>query len=102
MVNIYRLYIFHLNRRKSKLKEFLNCLNSLHPNLKFTYEKSKLSVNFLDSSVSIVNNKLETALFCKPTDRHQPFHFNSPHPFHKTKSMVSRKGLRIKRFVHLH
>ena len=56
-----------------------------------------MSVNFLDVSVSTVDNKPEVALFCKPTDRHQPFHFNSPHPFHKTKSIVCRKGLRIKR-----
>ena len=97
VVNKWRWYIFHLNSRWSNLEEFLNCLNYSHPNLKFTYEKSKLSVNFLDVSVSIVDNKLEVALFCKPTDRHQLFHFNSPNPFHKTKSIVCRKGMPIKR-----
>ena len=48
-------------------------------------------------SVSIVDNKLETDLFCKPTDCHQFLHFNSAHPFHNKKSIVYSQGLRIKR-----
>ena len=70
---------------EDKLEGFLNRLNSSHPNLKFTPEKSKSSVNFLDVSISIVDNKLETDLFSKPTDFHQFLHFNSAHPFHNEK-----------------
>ena len=55
---------------EDKLEGFLNHLNNFYPNLKFTLEKSKSSFNFLDVSVSIVDNKLETDLFCKPTDCH--------------------------------
>ena len=82
---------------KEKLEGFLNRLNDFHPNLKFTHEKSKSSVNFLDVSVSIVDNKIETDLHCKPTDCHQFLHFNSAHPFHNKKSIVYSQGLRIKR-----
>ena len=81
---------------EDKLEGFLNHLN-FYPNLKFTLEKSKSSFNFLDVSVSIVDNKLETDLFCKPTDCHQFLHFNSAHPFHNKKSFVYCQGLLIKR-----
>ena len=70
---------------EDKLKGFLNRLNNFHPNLKFTHKKSKSSVNFLDVSVSVVDNKLETYLFCKPTDSHQFLHFNSADSFHNKK-----------------
>ena len=73
---------------QDKREEFLNRLNNLHPNLKFAHEKSNSSVNFLDVNVSIVDNKVETDLFCKPTDCHQLLHFNSAHPFHNKKSIV--------------
>ena len=82
---------------EEKLEGFLNGLNDFHPNLKFTHEKSKSSVNFLDVSVSIVDSKIETDLYCKPTDCHQFLHFNSAHPFHNKKSIVYSQGLRIKR-----
>ena len=70
---------------QDKLERFLDRLNNLHPNLEFTHEKSKSSVNFFDVSV---DNKLETDLFCKPTDGHQfrfsilllPIHFNCLQP----------------------
>ena len=93
VVKIYRWHIFPLDKRW----RFLNHLNSFHQNLKFIHEKSKSSVNFLGVSVSIVDNKLETDLFCKPTNCHQFLHFNSVHPFRNKKSIVYSQGLRIKR-----
>ena len=82
---------------EDKLEGFLNHVNNFYPNLKFMLEKSKSSFNFLDVSVSIVDNKLKTDLFCKPTDCHQFLHFNSAHPFHNKKSFVYCQGLLIKR-----
>ena len=64
---------------EDKLEGFLNRLNNFHPNLKFTYQNSKSSVNFLHVSVTIVDNKLA-------------------HPFQNKKSIVYSQGLRIKRF----
>ena len=72
-------------------------LNNFHPNINFTHEKSPSFVNFLDVSVKKVDNRLETDLYCKPTDCHQFLHFNSAHPFHIKKSIVYSQGLRIKR-----
>ena len=88
---------FMWTESEEKLEGFLNRLNDFHPNLKFTHEKSRSSVNILDVSVSIVDNKIETDLYCKPTDCHQFLHFNSEHPFHNKKFIVYSQGLRIKR-----
>ena len=67
---------------EDKLEGFLNRLNNFQPNLKLTHEKSKPSVNFLNVSVSIADNKHDTDLFFKPTECHQFLHFNSVHLFH--------------------
>ena len=83
---------------EDKFKGFLNRLNNFYPNLKFTHEKSKSSVDFLDVSISIVDNKLETDLFCKPIHYHQFLHFNSTHSFQNKRSIVYCRRLRIKRY----
>ena len=88
---------FIWNESEEKLDEFLENLNNFHPNLKFTSEKSKKSVNFLDVKVSLIDQHLETDLYCKPTDCHQFLDFNSAHPVHIKKSIVFGPGLRIKR-----
>ena len=49
----------------NKLESFLQRFNTFHPNLKFTHEKSKTSIN------------------C-----HQFLEFNSAHPIHIKKSIV--------------
>ena len=72
-------------------------LNNFQPNLKFTHEKSKSSVNFSDVSGSIADNKLETASFCKLVDCHHFLYCNPAHPFYNKKSIVYSQGLRIRR-----
>ena len=59
---------FIWNENEEKLEQFLN---NFHPNLKFTSEKSKKSVNFLDVTVSLIDQHLETDLYYKLTDCHQ-------------------------------
>ena len=55
--------LFIWNESEEKLDEFLENLNNFHPNLKFTSEKSKKSVNFLDAKVSLIDQNLETEFF---------------------------------------
>ena len=55
------MIFFTCREGEEKLEEFLNRLNNFHPNLKFTYEKTDVSVNNVDK-------KLETDLYSKPTD----------------------------------
>ena len=73
---------FIWNESEEKLETFLKNLNEFHPNLRFTSEKSKASVNFLDLTINLVDQELETNLYCKPTDCHQFLDFNSAHPTH--------------------
>ena len=55
---------------EDELEGFLQRLNVFHPNLKFTHGNSKLSINFLDVTVSINGEEFESDLYCKPTDCH--------------------------------
>ena len=45
---------------ENKLESFLQRLNTFRPNLKFTHEKSKPSINFLNVTVMIDGDKSET------------------------------------------
>ena len=63
---------------KNSMVEF----NSFNPNIKFIYEFSEASINFLNLNVKLSNGKLQTSLYVKPTDRHQYLHFQSSHPKH--------------------
>ena len=52
---------------EDKLKEFIKELNSFDSNSNFAYEYGKERVSFLDLEVDIVESKLITNLFVKPT-----------------------------------
>ena len=80
-----------------QLEGFLERLNNWHPNLKFTSEKSRHQVNFLDVIIKKQGQNLLSDLFIKPTDGHQYLHFDSCHPNHVKNSIVYSQALRIKR-----
>ena len=84
---------FFIRRKdEDKLEGFLNSLENFYLNLKFTHEKFKSSVNFLDASVSIVDNKLETG---KVTVSLSTLILLTHSLISKQKSVVYRHGLRI-------
>ena len=60
---------------EQELDIFFKHLNSFTPNLSFTHEASKKCIPFLDLEVKLIDGKLETDLYMKPTDRHQYLHF---------------------------
>ena len=62
-----------------ELDSFLNELSKFHPNLSFTYETLKETVNFLDLNVSLWNGAISADLYVKPTNRHQYLHCKSSH-----------------------
>ena len=86
---------------EEKLKEFMRELNSFHSNIKFTYEYSNKRVSFLDLQVDIVESKLITSLFVKPTDRHQCLRYWSGHPKHTKWSIIYSQTLRTIRLPSL-
>jgi len=66
-----------------------------HRYLKFTYEFSEESINFLDVNVKIHNNGIQTDLYTKPMSRHLYLHSSSNHPVHLKNSLYYSQGLRI-------
>ena len=81
------------------LNEFFEHLNSIHPNIKFESPPkcSKVSVDFLDVTVTRVGDRLKTDLYTKSTDTHQYLEFSSCHPWHCKKSIPYSQALRIRR-----
>ena len=57
-----------------KVNELVNCINSLHPTIKFTMDYSTTEINFLGVALTKVGNKLERDLFCEPNDTQQYLH----------------------------
>ena len=75
---------------------FLNELNTKHKSIKFEYQISKTSITFLDTEVYIKNNKLNTNIYRKQTDRRTLLNINSEHPKPLKTSVPYRQALRIK------
>ena len=71
---------------QNELKKFIEYLNNIHPKIKFTSEINEHSINFLDTTVKIDEDRsLYTTLYEKPTDTHLYLHYDSAHhsPCHK-------------------
>ena len=62
---------FIWEHEEKKLRDFVQTLNELHPTIKFTAEWSQKSINFLDVTVSLLDDQIETDVYVKPTDSHQ-------------------------------
>ena len=71
-------------------------LNSVHETIKFTFEKSRTSVSFLDTEVHLDNSTIHTTLYVKSTDRNNYLPFDSAHPYH------CKKGLPYGQFLRMH
>ena len=82
---------------EEKLTQFLNELNNFHSNLKFTYETSSCTVNFLDLNVSLRNGAIHTNIYVKPTNGHQYLYYQSSHPLHIKTLIPYSQALRVSR-----
>ena len=80
-----------------KLESFIAYLNSIHPTIKFTSERSTTSIPFLDVKILLENGKIQTDLYCRPTDKHQYLLHSSSHPYHTKKSIPYSLALRLRR-----
>ena len=99
-------FIFMGNHQR--LHQFLNELNQLHPNIKFTISHTKSpgacdtcdcpeleKIPFLDTTISVKNNKIVTDLYRKPSDRVQYLLPSSCHPNHCHTNIPYSLALRI-------
>eukprot|EP00061_Rhincodon_typus_P002644 g18105.t1 len=63
-----------------ELQQFINFTNTLHPDHKFTWSIPDTSLSFLDLSVSISGDHLETDTYFKSTNSHSYLDYASSHP----------------------
>ena len=70
-------------------KNLLEDLSKFHPDLKFTYEKSKDKINFLNVLIKTKEGRIITDLYYKPIDRHQYLHYDSCHSDHVKRTIIS-------------
>ena len=76
--------------------ELVNWLNSLHPGVvKFKHEFSTQKVEFLDLVISLVNNRLETNLYIKPSNKQLYLDYFSNHPEHCKEGVIYGQALRV-------
>ena len=88
------MYFFIWKGSEENLKRFFKELNGFHPSITFTFEKSKMKVNFSDAVIKIKNRRLSTDLYSKPVDSH---YYNSGHAEYIKKSIIYSQTLRLKR-----
>ena len=82
---------------EDEFRKFMEYLNSIDPNIKFTHKCSDECIEFLDVLVKKDGNVLFTDLFVKETDSHQFLHFDSCHPYHTKKAIPYSQALRMRR-----
>ena len=82
---------------EEKLKFFLDNLSKYHSNINFTHESNKESINFVDLTVSLLDNKVSTDVYIEPIHRHLYLHYSSSHLDHTKMSIVYSQTLRLNR-----
>jgi hypothetical protein len=91
------IYIFE-NTSMNDIKNFFEDFNSIHPNIKLTWNISTKSIDFLDVHLSLTkNNHLETNLHRSSTNRQKYLNFFSEHPHHMKKSIPYGLSTRLRR-----
>ncbi len=85
-----------------KSKQLVTTMNQMHPTLKFTFEASNSSINYLDLIIFKGNRFretgiLDTKVFTKPTETYQYLHKSSSHPPHGFNAFIYGETLRFAR-----
>ena len=118
-VKFYRRYLDDIymlfNGTSKSLHDFLQMINQINPNIKFTITHSTpyntqnendcdkcecealISIPFLDTQTTIKNNMIIVDLYKKPTDRNMYLLTSSCHPNHITTNIPYSLALRITR-----
>jgi len=72
----------------SKIDILLEQFNSFHPRLQFTVERGGDTMNFLDITVSVNNNRFNFDWYRKPTFSGRFLNFYSNHPLTQKKGII--------------
>ena len=81
---------------KEQAQEFVEWLNTLNPNLKFTFEWSDEKISYLDVTLVMEGGKLETDRHVKPTNPQLFLHYSSNHPKSVFKSIVYGQAITVR------
>ena len=92
---------FIWNGTTKQLKTFFDFLNNIHPTIKFTYNVSNTSTNFLDSTIYIDTQTkyLYSKLYTKPTDTRTLLHYDSYYPKHTKTSIIYSQVIRYRTII---
>ena len=83
---------------EESLQEFHQFINTQHHSIKFTMEKSRDKIVFLDTWVkNTPNDGLQVELYSKPTDTHNYLHLSSHHQSHTKRGGPFGQFLRVRR-----
>ena len=74
---------------------FLEKINEYYPSIKFEYEICRTEINFLDTTMFEVDNKLRTKVYIKPTDRQSYLHSKLEHSNSTKKTIAYSQALRF-------
>ena len=88
------------NGSKTEFDNFLKKINEYRPSIKFEYEMSKTEINFPNTTVFKVDNKLRTKVNVKPTDRQSYLHSKSEYPNSTKKSIADSQALRFNKICY--
>ena len=80
-----------------RLPEFEAFLNNLIPDISVKLEYSDKEIHFLDTTIFIHNNTLQSKVYFKSTDTHQLLHKDSFHPRHTFRGLIKSQLIRYKR-----
>jgi hypothetical protein len=102
-IQYYKQYIDDIlifwSGSEEQLQLFMTKINMLHQSIKFTcdYNIKEQSTTYLDMTISISNNVINTDLYRKPTDKVQYLLPSSCHPNHIFQNVPYSLALRILR-----
>ena len=82
---------------KFELLKFFEYCNSVHNTIKFSFEYSQSSVDFLDVTTYIHDRKILVKPFFKKTESHSYLDYRSCHPIHNKTSIPYSQFLRMRR-----
>ena len=80
-----------------KLNDFFSFMNTLNDDLKFTMEIGGKELCFLDLKISLIENRLCTTVYSKPTDSHLYLHASSCHNASSINGIPKGVALRLRR-----
>ncbi|CAI9562191.1 unnamed protein product [Staurois parvus] len=72
-------------------------MNTFHPSIILKMEYSNTHVNFLDTTVYIRDDTLQTSIYRKPTDRCNYLHSSSFHLQHTKRAIIHSQAIRYHR-----